>query len=63
MTPDLIVSMCGQLRTAWGWLATTTIPGRAQRNQRPQTPAALKARNERAIQERGDKLALTNAGR
>lgn len=61
-TTDHVLAACGSLRTAWGWLATSTTPGRARRNQKQLNERQIARRNERAAEERVGKVVLVNAG-
>jgi hypothetical protein len=62
-TVDHLLAQCGQLRTAWGWLAEATIPGRARRNQRALTESATAKRDQQAAAERADRQKLLGNGK
>lgn len=62
-TVDHVIAACGSLRTAWGWLATASTPGRGRRNQRALSESAKAKRDNQARAERADRHALLTSGR
>lgn len=62
MTPDAIRWNVGQLRTAWGWIADSTMPGRRRPVHRDLSAAARANLNRLAAAERADRHATLRSG-